>query len=519
MFRLKIALFSVLISGSVLVIFGLFFLTVISKVGLDRIDREVLTLGESQLHVWHPKRHWQDFDESLRFIYGQEHWEDLVVQVTDAKDEVLYRSPHWPEQIAIASFPGFDKQMATGFDAEEFRTNFLANSAAPGSLDRRGRNVRPIAGRRQAPLRSEYSTGDDPGGPPPPHPRPPARIKKPFFLTLETAEGTWRTGIMGNQHITIMLGMDMSGFYEDAERYKRTFLLSVPLALLLMAGGGWWIAHRALKPVTLITRTAENISARGLDQRISASGADSELLRLVKVINDMLDRLEKGFVQAVRFSADAAHELQTPLTILQGVLDDAVQNADNGSDEQRRSSELLEEVQRLKVIVQKLLILSRADAGKLTLNFEPLNMSRMIESIIEDIGVIAPHLTVEQDIPPEVMVQADPELLRQAVQNLTSNSVKYNLKEGLVRFRLSRDDKNVRFHISNTGIPISNADQKRIFDRFYRIDKSRSKRVPGSGLGLALALEIVRAHKGQLFLEPPTDNLITFSVLLPHKAS
>ncbi len=497
MFRLKIALLSVLISGSVLVIFGLFFLTVISRVGLDRIDREILTLGESQLHVWHPKRHWQEFDKSLRSIYGQERWEDLIVQVTDAEDQLIYRSPHWPEAITIASFPQFDGQMETGPVAGEFRRGPRGYSAGPGVTARIEHKIRSAAAR------------------PPPLLRSPPRIKKPLFLTMEPAEGTWRTGIMGNQHITIMLGMNMSGYFEDAARYKKIFLISVPLALMLMAGGGWWIAHRALKPVILITRTAEKISTRGLDQRISVVGADSEFLRLVQVINDMLGRLETGFVQAVRFSADAAHELQTPLTILQGVLDDAVQNTENGSDEQQRSNDLLEEVQRLKVIVQKLLILSRADAGELILHFEPCDMSGMIESIIEDIGVIAPHLKIEQQISPKVMVQADPELLRQAIQNLSSNSVKYNLKEGLIRVNLRQDTKNVRFHISNSATPISDTERKRIFDRFYRIDKSRSKRVPGSGLGLPLAHEIIRAHKGQLFLEPATDNLITFTLSIP----
>ncbi len=282
-----------------------------------------------------------------------------------------------------------------------------------------------VSGWRQGQLRRIHPANDRAGRQPSLPLRSPAatRIKDPFFMTLETPAGTWRTGIMGSQHITILLGLDMSGFYEDEDRYKSIFFISVPLALLLMAGGGWWVAHRALKPVTLITMIAANISARELDQRIPEVGADSELQRLVEVINDMLDRLEKGFEQAVRFSADAAHELQTSLTILQGALEDAVQNSESGSKEQMRSSDLLEEVQRLKVIVQKLLILSRADAGQLNLRFEPLNMSTMIESIIEDVGIIAPHLKVEQDILPGVMVMADPALLRQVIHNLTSNGV------------------------------------------------------------------------------------------------
>ena len=168
---------------------------------------------------------------------------------------------------------------------------------------------------------------------------------------------------MGTDRMTIMVGVNLAGFYEDTARYRWAFLAIVPLALLLLAGGGWLIAVRALRPVSLITNTAERITARALDQRIPQVNADRELARLVEVINGMLDRLEKSFSQAVRFSADAAHELQTPLTILQGELDYALQHAPDGSEEQQRYSGLLEEVQRLKAIVQKLLILARADAG------------------------------------------------------------------------------------------------------------------------------------------------------------
>lgn len=113
MFRFKIALFSVLISGTVLVLFGLFFLSVISTVELKRIDRELLALGESQLHIWHSKEHWENFDRSLRFIYGEKNWKDLIVQVTDANHQALYKSPQWPEKISLESFPAFVKNMAT----------------------------------------------------------------------------------------------------------------------------------------------------------------------------------------------------------------------------------------------------------------------------------------------------------------------------------------------------------------------------------------------------------------------
>ena len=271
-----------------------------------------------------------------------------------------------------------------------------------------------------------------------------------------------------------------------------------------------------MRPVRLITGIAEKITAQGLDQRIPVAKADAEFLRLIRVINGMLNRLERGFQQAVRFSADAAHELQTPLTILQGMLDDAVRHSAPGSAEQQRSSELLEEVQGLKVIIRKLLILSRADAGRLDISYEPVNMTVLVESVLEDAEIMAPHLRIEQRIRPGLTVQGDPQLIRQVVQNMVSNGIKYNLREnGLLRCYLSRKSGAVRFRVVNTGPAIPPNRRKRIFDRFYRVDRSRSNRVPGSGLGLALALEITRAHKGRLVLDPPADGLISFTLSLP----
>ena len=345
--------------------------------------------------------------------------------------------------------------------------------------------------------------------------------KKPHLATIRTQSGVWRTGIMGSDRLTMMVGVNMAGFYEDEARYRQAFLSTVPVALLLLAAGGWVIARRALKPVALITRTAEGMSARALNQRVPLIDADRELFRLVEVINGMLDRLEKSFGQAVRFSADAAHELQTPLTILQGELDDAVQHAPVGSEEQQRYSGLLEEVQRLKAIVQKLLILARADAGRLELHHEDTDLGAMIEAAAEDAEAMAPHLKVEREIAPGVIVRADRDLMRQAVLNLTANAVKYNREGGLIRLRLSVRDGQARLDIANTGAPIPAADRERIFDRFYRADPSRSKTVSGSGLGLSLAREIVHAHRGDLRLNPDQEpgGMVSFIMTLPCRPS
>jgi heavy metal sensor kinase len=514
LFRVKIALLAVLISGIVLVTLGVFFLTAIGQIRRDRIDREIVALGESQLHVWHSKEHWETFDRSLHSIYGPQHWKDLVVQVTDADHALLYRSPHWPREISTAAFPGFDRRMAREL------------GLAPGSggprlgPEGKGDHPDPVKGGDRPPLRvPPPSPEEKPGRPPRGGPlSEPSHIKTPYFRTLETPAGRWRTGIMGNQHITILLGLNLTGFDEDTRRFEKALLFAIPLALLLLAVGGWLVAHRALKPVALITRTARGITARGLDQRISETGADTEFRQLIRVINGMLDRLEKSFGQAVRFSADAAHELQTPLAILQGVLDDAVRNAPTGSADQQRYGSLLEEVQRLKNIVRKLLILAQADADRLRLRIGPVDLSALLEAAAEDVEVLAPELTIEKEVPPGVVVPGDADLLRLVVQELTTNAVKYNLPEGKIGFRLVVQGPKARFSVANTGKAIPENDRERIFDRFYRVDKSRGRQVSGTGLGLSLVREIVRVHRGELRLDSAGSPLISFTVELPLQA-
>ncbi len=546
MFRVKIALLSVLIPGSVLVGLGFYSLSVMNKVGIARIDREILTLGEGHLAVRPPRDYWQSFGSSLQFIYGEERSKNLIVQIKDQRNEVLFKSPRWPAEITESSFPDFDRAMdarppvpydrdiGPGPPPEAYKAcegksaGMVAEFTDPrGEIlkgtceEENGKLVlRPYSNRdgnarqfRDGPgdrsPRSPPSKSDQPGGPVP-------RIKKkPSFASIETPRGIWRTGIMGSDRITMIVGVNMASFHEDAAAYRRAFLATVPIALILLAGGGWVIARGALKPISLITRTAEGITVRALNQRVPLVNGNSELSRLVEVINGMLDRLEKSFTQAIRFSADAAHELQTPLTVLQGELDDAVQRAPVGSEEQQHYSSLLEEVQQLKVIVQKLLILARADAGRLELRDEAIDLSLMIESVAEDTGAMAPHLRIEEEMVPGVVVNGDPDLLGQAIRNLTSNAVKYNHEKGLVRFQLSVRDNKAHFTISNTGAPIPPKDRERIFDRFYRVDQSRSRKVPGSGLGLSLAREIVRAHRGDLRLDPDSGYMVSFTLSLP----
>lgn len=333
------------------------------------------------------------------------------------------------------------------------------------------------------------------------------------FQTLETPSGKWRIGILRNHNATILAAMDMNTFNLEINRFRTAFLISGSLGLLLLGVSGWFLAGRAMKPIAIIAETTEGITAKGLNQRIPKVGKDVELVHLVTVANNMLDRLEKSYHQAVRFSADAAHELQTPLTILQGELDNALQSAEIGSTEQQRCETLLEELRNLKSVVQKLLILSHADEGRLNLNMKPVNLGELIHDAEDDLQIMAPELVTAINAPEKLIIQADRALLNQTIRNMTSNAAKYTTPQGTVVFKLTTEEKVVRFTLSNSASPIPEEDRPLLFDRFHRVEKSRT--TAGSGLGLSLAREIARAHGGDLVLDPEAENTVAFTLTLP----
>ncbi|MBM3501412.1 MAG: two-component sensor histidine kinase, partial [Armatimonadetes bacterium] len=210
-----------------------------------------------------------------------------------------------------------------------------------------------------------------------------------------------------------------------------------------------------------------------------------------------------------------AHELRTPLTVLQGRIEQALQDAPPSSDEQGAYNELLEEVQRLKEIVRKLLLLSQADAGKLPLSLEPFDLAAAIEAVCEDAGVMAPQLEITRELETGLPVRADVDLMSQVLHNLTLNAIKHNRDEGRIEYRLRRAGSTARLTIANTGEAVPPEHRDRIFERFYRADPSRSRRVDGVGLGLSLAREIVRAHGGELTLADSGEDLTVFCLTLP----
>jgi heavy metal sensor kinase len=340
--------------------------------------------------------------------------------------------------------------------------------------------------------------------------------KIPKFETVQTADTEWRLGMLGTADTTLVIGLNLAVPRAELNRLRNGFLVALPVALFLVGLGGWLVAGRALRPLRAIADTAERVTASGLDQRIPASNEDPEIARVILVLNRMMDRLEASFRQATRFSADASHELKTPLAIMQGELEAAVQAAASGSKEQQTFSVLLDETQRLKTITRSLLLLAQADAGQLKLAREPVNLTEMLEGIVEDAKILAEEsrLQFEVELPADVTVPADRALLHTALLNLFVNAVKYNQPGGRIRVELAGTDSAILLTVANTGPGIAGAEQAKIFDRFHRVEAARSRNVDGLGLGLSLAREIIRAHGGELLLKESRPGWTVFEMRL-----
>lgn len=478
-FRLKIALLAGLISGLLLVGTGALLWRVAYRLSLEQVDREIRNLGQANLERVLGGDHWERLEAALRFVSARREGADFILWVKN-NHTIAYRSPGWPEELDPARF------------------EVSRQYAGPGG-PRPGEPLPP------PPRRGEEISPRNPALP----------LKQARFETVRGGGRDWRIGVMGNPYVMLVLGMDLGATTARMAELRHTFLALLPLAFALVGGGAWFLARRALRPVQALTEAAERVTAQGLDQRLPISTGDREFNRLITVYNAMLDRLERSFRQATRFSADASHELKTPLARLQLELEAALDRAPDGSEQQALCGSLLEEVTHLKAIVQKLLLLSLADAGQLPLHREPVNLSRLLENVVEDARAQAPSLTIATSLEPELHVPAEPDLLEPALQNLTINAIKYNQPEGTVRIELAREHERAVVRVSNTGPGIPPEDRERVFERFYRADPSRSRRVDGVGLGLSLAREILRAHGGDLVLDPAAGPLTTFVATLP----
>jgi len=315
----------------------------------------------------------------------------------------------------------------------------------------------------------------------------------------------------------IRVGMSLESVSVTRHRFLLVMAALLPLAVLLAGGGGWLLARRALRPVDRMTEAARRISAEHLDERVHTTGTGDELDRLAATLNAMLDRLDMAFRQIRQFSADASHELQTPLTILQGELEVALRAPRTPDDYRRVLTSALEESARIARLVDGLLLLSRADAGVLRLDCQPVDLAHLVTDVCEHLQVLAEARGVTLDCGPltPITLQGDRQHLRRLLVNLVDNGIKYTPAGGRVMLGLHQDGARAVLRVSDTGIGLAPEERERVFQRFYRAPAAVSGGEEGSGLGLCIARSIAEAHGGSIQVESAEGHGSTFTVFLP----
>jgi len=289
-------------------------------------------------------------------------------------------------------------------------------------------------------------------------------------------------------------------------------------ALLVAMAGGWWLTRKALAPVAALTAAAARVNEQSLRQRLPRSGNADELDRLTEVFNDMTARLDTSFQRVREFTLHASHELKTPLTVIRGELETALhEEKDTASAQTGRLLSQMDEIDRLTKIVDGLTLLTKADAGQITLHREPLQLAELVRESVADANILAQPtgIRVNLEACDDASIQGDRHRLRQLLLNLTDNAVKYNNPGGSVAISLKRNGAAAELSVTNTGAGLARELQPRVFERFFRGDASHNRDVEGCGLGLSIAQWIVTAHGGTIRFQSDPGQLTVVTVRLP----
>jgi len=297
--------------------------------------------------------------------------------------------------------------------------------------------------------------------------------------------------------------------------------LCLPVVVAFAAAGGYVLVGRALDPVDRIAAKAEQISQHNLDERLPIAQTGDELERLSLALNHMIGRLDDAFQNSKRFVADASHELRTPLTILRGELEELAQDRHLGPAPRERLGSLLEEVERLTKIVERLFALSRLDAGEAQAERVRFDLAEMATATAAQLALLAEdrRIALSWEAPAPVWVEGDRARLKQVVVNLLDNAIKYTPELGSVRLRVDAAEDRAVLEVDDTGIGIAAEALPHVFDRFYRADKARSRSPDGAGLGLAIVKSICSAHHGEVDAFSVVGKGSRFRVRLPLAAA
>lgn len=300
---------------------------------------------------------------------------------------------------------------------------------------------------------------------------------------------------------------------ETGEMVLEAGLPAVAIGLL----GGWLMTRKIIAPVTDLTEAVEKIHDRNLREPLKRSGNGDELDRLTEVFNAMTSRLDNSFQRIREFTLHASHELKTPLTVMRGELETALHEENLLPTQKERLLSQIDEIERLAKIVDALTLLTKADAGQVKLNFEPVRLDDLVRESFADAKILAQPQNIQVNLAAceEISIPGDRHRLRQLLLNLTDNAVKYNHPNGTITISLKRNNGAAELKIENTGTGIAQELQPRVFERFFRGDSSHSNTIEGCGLGLSIAQWIAVAHRGTIRFVSEPNKLTVVTVILP----
>jgi heavy metal sensor kinase len=321
----------------------------------------------------------------------------------------------------------------------------------------------------------------------------------------------------GDRDFTVLLLVPLRETDLELAALGRVMAWAVPLALLASAGVSYLLARKALAPVESLRRSADAITAERLSDRLPVPDPGDELGRLAATVNAMIARLERSFAEIRRFTADASHELRTPLAAIRVEAESALDRARTVDDYRAVVGSILEECGRLTRLTDQLLALAREDAGVAHTEPEAVELGELVGGVAETLRPVAEskRLTLATDLAPGVIVRGNPVRLRQMVMNLIDNAVKYTPEGGSVRVEVGRDSDRAVVTVADTGVGIPEEHLPRVFERFYRVDKARSRDMGGTGLGLSIARGIATGLGGTIELASTPGAGTAAVVVLP----
>lgn len=317
----------------------------------------------------------------------------------------------------------------------------------------------------------------------------------------------------------VQVGAPMEDVRETLNTFRNYLLWLAPVVLLTSAAGGYWLSRRALAPVDALTRTARDIGGHNLSNRLEKLDTGDELQRLSDTLNEMLDRIEKAFLRVTQFTADASHELRTPVALMRTEAEVALRRSRDVDAYREALQHILKETERTSVLIEDLLALARTDSARERLELQPIELGGLVQDSGAEwkrlAAAMGHQFCLHSFEAGEVWVMADEAALRRVLAILLDNAFKYTPVPGQIDVFLEKRGERAVVSVHDNGIGIPAAEQQKIFERFYRVDKARSHALGGAGLGLAIARWIVERHGGSITVESTGSKGSRFFVELP----